>query len=83
VPARAAAAAAVARKIATLPSHERVSLSDGVGSIYATRPRGEPPEKLEEVFYEDVWYFRISCVCEFQCFLMLQNSEMTFSLGRV
>lgn len=57
MPARAAAAAAVARKIATLPSHDRVSLSEGVGSMYAARPRGEPPEKLEEVFYEDVWYF--------------------------
>ncbi|XP_024374840.1 uncharacterized protein [Physcomitrium patens] len=53
VPARAAAAALVARKLATLPPHERVSLSGGAGSIYAARLRGEPPEKLEEVFYED------------------------------
>lgn len=54
MPARAAAAAAVARKIATLPPHERVSLSEGSGSIYAVRPRGETPEELEEVFYEEV-----------------------------
>lgn len=54
VPARAAAAAAVARKIATLPPHERVSLSEGSGSVYAARPRGEAAEELEEVFYEDV-----------------------------
>ncbi|KAG0616902.1 hypothetical protein M758_5G150000 [Ceratodon purpureus] len=53
VPARAAAAAAVARKIATLPPHERVSLSEGSGSVYASRPRGEAAEELEEVFYED------------------------------
>ena len=57
VPARAAAAAAVARKIATLPPHERASLSEGAGSLYAPRPRGELPEKLEEVFYEDVCFF--------------------------
>lgn len=58
VPARAAAAALVARKLATLPPHERVSLSGGAGSIYAARLRGEPPEKLEEVFYEDVCYLQ-------------------------
>ncbi|KAL3684404.1 hypothetical protein R1sor_002426 [Riccia sorocarpa] len=56
VPARAAAAAAVARKIATLPPHERLSLpstSDGGTSVYGRRPRGEPAEELEEGFYED------------------------------
>lgn len=54
MPARAAAAAVVARKIATLPPHERVSLSEGSGSTYAARPRGEAPEELEEGFFEDV-----------------------------
>ncbi|KAL2652577.1 hypothetical protein R1flu_020705 [Riccia fluitans] len=56
VPARAAAAAAVARKIATLPPHERLSLSstsDGSTAIYGRRPRGEPAEELEESFYEE------------------------------
>jgi hypothetical protein len=54
VPARAAAAAAVARKIATLPPHERVSRPEGSGSVYAARHRGEAAEELEEAFYEDV-----------------------------
>lgn len=44
------------QEIATLPPHERVLLSVTEGStpIYAARPRGEAPEELEEVFYEDV-----------------------------
>ncbi|BFI25231.1 syndetin [Marchantia polymorpha subsp. ruderalis] len=57
VPARAAAAAAVARKIAALPPHERLSLpstSDGTTSVYGgRRPRGEPADELEENFYEE------------------------------
>lgn len=54
VPARAAAAAAVARKIATLAPQDRLSLPDGSGSMFAARPRGETAEELEEAFYEDV-----------------------------
>lgn len=53
VPARAAAAAAVARKIATLAPQDRLLLPDGSGSIFAARPRGETAEELEEAFYED------------------------------
>ncbi|MCL7043169.1 hypothetical protein MKW94_003184, partial [Papaver nudicaule] len=56
VPARAAAAAAVARAIASLPPHQRHSLpsgSDELVSIYGSRPRGELVEEIEEEFYEE------------------------------
>ncbi|XP_073395811.1 uncharacterized protein [Physcomitrium patens] len=53
VPARAAAAAVVARKIATLPPHERVLLSGVPDSISTARPRAETVQELEEVFYEN------------------------------
>ncbi|KAK3043635.1 hypothetical protein RJ639_001697 [Escallonia herrerae] len=56
VPARAAAAAAIARALAGLPPHQRYNLSsssDELSSIYGSRPRGQVVEELEEEFYEE------------------------------
>ncbi|GLT80830.1 hypothetical protein SLA2020_522440 [Shorea laevis] len=56
VPARAAAAAAVARVLAGLPAHQRYSLpssSEELISIYGSRPHAEVLEELEEDFYEE------------------------------
>ncbi|KAJ4970113.1 hypothetical protein NE237_003212 [Protea cynaroides] len=56
VPARAVAAAAVARALAGLPPHQRFSLPSGseeLVSIYGSRPSGEIVEELEEDFYEE------------------------------
>lgn len=56
VPARAAAAAAVARTIAGLPPHQRLTLPsnlEGSLSVYGGRPRGEKPEELDDLFYEE------------------------------
>ncbi|KAJ4835617.1 hypothetical protein Tsubulata_010861 [Turnera subulata] len=56
VPARAQAAAAVARVLAGLPSHHRFSLpssSEELRSIYGSRPQGQAVEELEEEFYEE------------------------------
>ncbi|KAE9620591.1 hypothetical protein Lal_00019965 [Lupinus albus] len=56
VPARAAAAAAVARALAGLPPHQRYSLSSSseeLSSIYGSRPHGEVVEELEDGFYEE------------------------------
>ncbi|KAK7257667.1 hypothetical protein RIF29_31807 [Crotalaria pallida] len=56
VPARAAAAAAVARALAGLPPHQRYSLSSSseeLSSIYGSRPQGELVEELEDGFYEE------------------------------
>lgn len=56
VPARVAAAAAVARAIASLPPHQRLILpssSEELNSIYGSRPRGQVVEELEEDFYEE------------------------------
>ncbi|KAJ6849930.1 syndetin [Iris pallida] len=56
VPARAAAAAAVARAIAGLPPHQRHALpsnSEELVSIYGSRPHGQAVEELEEDFYEE------------------------------
>ncbi|XVF19818.1 hypothetical protein REPUB_Repub11eG0143500 [Reevesia pubescens] len=55
VPARVAAAAAVARALAALPPHQRYSLpssSEELRSIYGSRPPSEVVEELEEDFYE-------------------------------
>ncbi|CAM6082152.1 unnamed protein product [Calypogeia fissa] len=55
VPARAAVAAAVARQIAALPPHERLSLSStslGTPSIYGVKPSVKA-EELGEDFYEE------------------------------
>ena len=57
VPARAVAAAAVARALAGLPPHQRFSLpssSEELSSIYGSRSHGHEVEELEEVFYEEV-----------------------------
>lgn len=70
MPARAAAAAVVARKIATLPPHERVLLSGVPDSISTARPRAETVQELEEVFYENVWHLLTLRVHKFTCFLM-------------
>eukprot|EP00256_Glycine_max_P053129 XP_014619637.1 syndetin isoform X3 [Glycine max] len=56
VPARAAAAAAVARALAGLPPHQRYSLSSSseeLSSIYGSRPQGQVVEELEDEFYEE------------------------------
>uniref|UniRef100_A0A5B7BLV1 Putative syndetin isoform X1 n=1 Tax=Davidia involucrata TaxID=16924 RepID=A0A5B7BLV1_DAVIN len=56
VPARAAAAAAIARALAGLPPHQRYSLSSSseeLSSIYGSRPHGQVVEELEEEFYEE------------------------------
>lgn len=58
VPARAVAAAAVARALAGLPPHQRFSLpsnSEDLVSIYGFKPHGQTIEELEEVFYEEVF----------------------------
>ncbi|CAL5378205.1 unnamed protein product [Camellia sinensis] len=57
VPARAVAAAAVARALAGLPPHQRYSLpssSEELSSIYGSKPHGQVVEELEEEFYEEV-----------------------------
>ncbi|EEF38687.1 conserved hypothetical protein [Ricinus communis] len=56
VPARAAAAAAVARVIAGLPPHQQFSLpssSEELRSIYGSTPQGRVAEELEEGYYEE------------------------------
>uniref|UniRef100_A0A1D1XEN0 Coiled-coil domain-containing protein 132 n=1 Tax=Anthurium amnicola TaxID=1678845 RepID=A0A1D1XEN0_9ARAE len=56
VPARAAAAATVARALAGLPPHQRFNLpssSEELISIYGSRPHGQIAEDLEEEFYEE------------------------------
>ncbi|RDX80237.1 Syndetin, partial [Mucuna pruriens] len=56
VPARAAAAAAVARALAGLPPHQRYSLSSSseeLSSIYGSRPQIQVVEQLEDEFYEE------------------------------
>lgn len=56
VPARAAAAAAIARALATLPPDQRLNLpssSAELSSIYGSRPHGPIVEELEEQFYEE------------------------------
>ncbi|KAM0996711.1 hypothetical protein ACFX2I_006639 [Malus domestica] len=56
VPARAAAAAAVARAIAGLPPHQRFSLSSSseeLSSIYGSKHHGQEVEEIEEEFYEE------------------------------
>ncbi|THG13830.1 hypothetical protein TEA_014308 [Camellia sinensis var. sinensis] len=58
VPARAVAAAAVARALAGLPPHQRYSLpssSEELSSIYGSKPHGQVVEELEEEFYEEVF----------------------------
>ncbi|KAL3828520.1 hypothetical protein ACJIZ3_017322 [Penstemon smallii] len=56
VPARAAAAAAVARALAGLPPHQRHNLSyssEELTSIYGTRSQDPAVDELEEEFYEE------------------------------
>ena len=60
VPARAAAAAAVARVLAGLSPHQRYSLpssSEELSSIYGSRPHGQVVEEVEDEFYEEVLLF--------------------------
>lgn len=55
VPPRVAAAAAVARTIASLPPHQRLNLPsslEGSSSIYGGRPHGDKVEELDDQFYE-------------------------------
>ncbi|GMH12147.1 hypothetical protein Nepgr_013988 [Nepenthes gracilis] len=56
VPARAAAAAAVARALAALPPHQRHSLpssSEELSSMYESKSHGQIIEELEEEFYKE------------------------------
>ncbi|KAJ8512216.1 hypothetical protein OPV22_002650 [Ensete ventricosum] len=56
VPARAAAAAAVARALAGTPPHEKISFSstsEEVLLIYGSRSQGQTIDELEEDFYEE------------------------------
>ncbi|PIN03728.1 hypothetical protein CDL12_23739 [Handroanthus impetiginosus] len=56
VPARAAAAAAVARVLAGLPPHQRHNLSSSseeLSSIYGSRPQSQALDELEKEFYEE------------------------------
>ncbi|KAL9270913.1 Syndetin-like protein [Drosera capensis] len=56
VPARAAAAAAVARALASVPPHQRLNLpssSEELSSIYGIKHHGEEVDELEEEFYEE------------------------------
>ncbi|CAM8916625.1 unnamed protein product [Rhodiola kirilowii] len=56
VPARAAAAAAVARALSSLPPHQRYNLSSSseeLSSIYGSKVPGEVVQELEEEFYEE------------------------------
>ncbi|KAL0369590.1 UNVERIFIED_CONTAM: hypothetical protein Sangu_0277100 [Sesamum angustifolium] len=56
VPARAAAAAAVARVLAALPSDQRHNLSSSseeLISIYGSRSQGPAVDELEKEFYEE------------------------------
>ena len=57
VPARAAAAAAVARVLAGMPPHQRLALpsnSEELVSVYGSGPQGQAIEEIEEEFYEEV-----------------------------
>ncbi|CAM6044118.1 unnamed protein product [Sphagnum compactum] len=54
VPARAMAAAVIARRIAALPPHERGNLTERSGSFYTSKPHEEQQaEELEKEFYEE------------------------------
>ncbi|KAJ4784669.1 coiled-coil protein [Rhynchospora pubera] len=56
VPARAAAAAAVARALAGLPPHQRIALpssSENLVSIYGSNPQDQTVEELEDDFYQE------------------------------
>ncbi|KAL6510973.1 hypothetical protein OROGR_022097 [Orobanche gracilis] len=56
VPARAAAAAAVARALAGLPPHQRHNISSSseeLSSIYGSKPQGQAVDELEKEFYEE------------------------------
>ena len=59
VPERAAAAATIARALASIPPHQRhniVSSSKELTSIYGSEPAGQALKELEEEFYEEVWH---------------------------
>lgn len=76
VPARAAAAAAVARAIAGLPPHQRYSLSSSsaeLSSIYGSIPHGPAVEELEDEFYEEVILTCITLVSISYCFSCNMN----------
>lgn len=54
---RAATAAAIARALASLPPHQRLSLPSHPGdlvSIYGVKQHDQAVEELEEDFYEEV-----------------------------
>jgi len=89
VPARAAAAAAVARALAGLPPHQRFSLpssSEGLRSIYGSIPHGQIVDELEEDFYEEVLLTYINlvpiweCLC-FYCLSIVNTLYILYGIG--
>ena len=65
IPARAAAAAAVAHAIAGLPPHRGYSLlssSEELSSINGSRHRDQLVDELDDEFFEEVLLDRISLV---------------------
>ncbi|KAH9700280.1 syndetin [Citrus sinensis] len=81
VPARAAAAAVVARALAGLPPHQRYSLSSSseeLSSIYGSRPQVEVVEDLEEDFYEEVRLTNVSLVYFLFSAFLDDTSEVDF-----
>lgn len=57
VPERAAAAATIARALASIPPHQRHNISSSseeLSSIYGSEPSKQVLEELEEEFYEEV-----------------------------
>lgn len=89
VPARAAAAAAVARALAGLPPHQRFNLpssSEGLRSIYGSIPHGQIVDELEEDFYEEVLLTYITlvpiweCLC-FYCLSIVNTLYILYGIG--
>ncbi|KAH9660444.1 syndetin [Citrus sinensis] len=81
VPARAAAAAVVARALAGLPPHQRYSLSSSseeLSSIYGSRPQVQVVEDLEEDFYEEVRLTNVSLVYFLFSAFLDDTSEVDF-----
>lgn len=86
VPARAVAAAVVARALAGVPPHQRFSLpsnSEDLVSVYGIKPHGQTVEELEEDFYREV-FISTTLLCFFLgTWLSFCSLVSCFSLVRV
>lgn len=86
VPARAVAAAVVARALAGVPPHQRFSLpsnSEDLVSVYGIKPHGQTIEELEEDFYREV-FISTTLLCFFLgTWLSFCSLVSCFSLVRV